>query len=653
MATYREAENPVRQSTELEESVEGTRQFLKAIIPFDSLSEPELTDIAVTMTWKRFSPGESIIKQGAPGENFYLIRSGLTKVYLLDDEGNETVLGFLGEADCFGEIALLTQGPTTANIQAVEQTLSLVQTKDAFLRMTHKHPVFYKFFNQLLTRRMRAVYKELLSENPGVAQVEPFLYRKQIKEMISSFKASVSPQTTLQEAARTIIEKGLTSVVVVDDQERPLGILRPAGILKSVLLEGAAPHAPAETVMEKDFHSIDAEGYFFDALYQMIRYRTNELIALTGEKTGGILTGFDLLRFRGREVLSPVRNIEEAPTLSQLNVMRGEVERVLRALIADGALASHACKIVSEFNDKMVRRVIQLSEEECGPPPAPYAWLGLGSEGRKEQTLLTDQDNALVFSEGGSAEVSEYFKRLSARVVEGLHRCGIPRCKGGVMAENPKFFGDMAQWRTRTAGWIQTPVLQEKDLMDTYVFLDFRSVTGDPGIEKDLKSHVIQLTREHPAFLKSLAQAIVSIPIPIGFFKNFTVEKSGKYKNRLNLKLYGLVPLITCVKILALHQGIMETNTIERIRRLNQAKTISDDQAEILEQAFETFLTLKIRNNQNDIDQGRDLSNHIDPVELSSRQKQLLKEAFWAVSQLQKTTRNLLKVRGDDEAFRM
>lgn len=164
---------------------------------------------------------------------------------------------------------------------------------------------------------------------------------------------------------------------------------------------------------------------------------------------------------------------------------------------------------------------------------------------------------------------------------------------------------------------------------------------------------MIQLTREHPFFLKSLAQTIVSIPIPIGFFKNFIVEKSGKYKNRLNIKLYGLVPLITCIKILALHQGILETNTLERIKALNQGKTISADQAETLEQAFETFLTLKIKNNLNDLDQGRELSNHIDPADLSTRQKQLLKEAFWAVSQLQKTTRNLLKVKGEDEGLRM
>ncbi|HSB06692.1 MAG TPA: DUF294 nucleotidyltransferase-like domain-containing protein [Thermodesulfobacteriota bacterium] len=652
MATHAKQEDPSADLRE-EDLAEIKKQFLKDTLPFNLLAEAEITEIAVSMVWKRFSLGESIIKQGSPGESFYLIKSGLVRVYLLDDEGKETVLGFLGEGDCFGEIALLTQGLTTANIQAIEQTLALAQGREAFLLMTQRHPVFYKFFNQLLTQRMRAIYKELLSENPGVAQVEPFLYRKQIKEMISPLKAPLSFRSTIEEAAREIIDKGLGTTIIVDEEGKAQGVLRPRGILKSVLLEGISPQAPVETIMEKDFYSIDTQGFFFDALHQMIKHRTNELIASTEGRVDGVLTGFDLLRFRGREALSLVRNIEEAATFSQLNVMRREVEKVLRALIADGALASHACKIVSELNDKMVRRVIQLSEMELGPAPCPYAWLGLGSEGRREQTLLTDQDNALIFSGPASEETLGYFRRFSNQVVEGLHQCGIPKCKGGVMANQPKYFGDIDQWRVKTTEWIQTPTLQEKDLMDTYVFLDFRSVTGDPSLDKDLKAHVLQLVREHPSFLKSLAQAIVSIPVPIGFFKNFIVEKSGKYKNRLNLKLYGLVPLITCVKILALHQGIAESNTLERIRLLNQDKTISDDQAEIFEQAFETLLTLRIRNNLNDLDQGRELSNHIDPAELSTRQKQLLKEAFWAVAQLQKTTKNLLKVKEEDDGLRL
>jgi len=550
--------------------------FLKNIAPFTSLDDADLQEIGGTMELSNFPPKEIIVRQGTQGTDFYIIHSGLVKVSLQDKDDKEKVIGFLGEGDCFGEISLLSQGPAATGIQAVEDTVCMIQGGKQFLQMTHKHPIFIKFFNQLLTQRMRVVYKGLLAENTGMSAIEPYLYTKQ--------------------------------------------------------------------VMEEDFCEIDGKSYFFDALHWMIKYKTNIMVVKDREKVHGVLTVHDLLRFRGREVLSLIRNIEDAANLSQLNLMRQEVEKVLRVLMADGAMASQACKIVSEFNDKVVKRVIQFAEDACGQPPCNFTWLGLGSEGRREQTLFTDQDNAIIFEDHPSGNNHEYFKRLSERIVQGLNECGIPLCKGDVMATNPKFFGSLSDWKDRTASWIKNPDLSESELMDTYVFLDFRSIHGDQSLEIELKKHTNTLVSKYSFFLKTLAESIVSIPLPIGFFKNFIVEKTGKYKDRLNIKLYGLVPLITCTKILALQQGLMETNTLERIEGLVEAKVISIDQKEALGQAFETFLTLKIRNNLADIDQGKDFGSYIDPKDFSTRQKQLLKEAFWAVSELQKKTKEALKV---------
>jgi CBS domain-containing protein len=631
------------QKTLEKDRLENRQLFLKGAMPFSGLDERQLEEIAGTMELSSFFPGESILRQGVKGTRFFLVKNGLVKIFL-EEEGKETVLVFLGEGDCFGEISLLTDGPITANIQAVEYTLCLVQGKEQFLEMTRRHPVFHRFFNQLLTQRLKTVYKELLSENPGIGQVEPYLYRKQVKDLFVRSQPFCTSGCTLQDAARMLVSQGSGTVLLVDEQRRPQGMIAGHAILRAVLLEGANPGRGVETIMDPQLHCIDSKSYFFDALHEMVLHKTNELVVLEEGRAEGILTGFDLLRFRGREVLSLLRNIEGAPDFTQLNSMRGEVERVLKALVADGALASQTCKIVSEFNDKMVRRVIRLVEEGLGAPPCGYAWLGLGSEGRREQTLITDQDNAILFEESSKEEVRPYFSAFSIRIVEGLSRCGFPLCKGGVMANQPKFFGDLGEWKQRTGRWAQPLDLGGENLSDIYTFLDFRALSGDGGLEKELRSYVLSLIRENPAFLRSLAQGVISIPIPIGFFKSFIVEKSGKYKNRLNLKLYGLVPLVTYLKLLALDRGIVETNTLERIKALCAEDVLSSDQGEFLEQAFETFLTLKIRNNLNEVEQGREYGNYIDPAELSTRQKQLLKEAFLAVSQLQKTTRSIFKI---------
>ena len=619
-------------------------KFLKNIVPFMSLDDADLQEIAGTVDLSNFPPKEIIIRQGTQGTNFYVIHSGLVKVSLKDKDDKEKVIGFLGEGDCFGEISLLSQGPTTADIQAVEDTVCMIQGGEQFLQMTHKHPIFIKFFNQLLTQRMRVVYKGLLAENTGMSAIEPYLYTKQVKDMVPPMDAFTDETTSIRDAAAKIIGNSLEAMVVLDRDRQAAGVLGLDTIVNAVVLENKDPAKPVKTIMEEDFCEIDGKSYFFDALHWMIKYKTNIMVVKDREKVHGVLTVHDLLRFRGREVLSLIRNIEDATNLSQLNLMRQEVEKVLRVLMADGAMASQACKIVSEFNDKVVKRVIQFAEDACGQPPCNFTWLGLGSEGRREQTLFTDQDNAIIFEDHPSGNNHEYFKRLSERIVQGLNECGIPLCKGDVMATNPKFFGSLSDWKDRTASWIKNFDLSESELMDTYVFLDFRSIHGDQSLEIELKKHTNALVSKYSFFLKTLAESIVSIPLPIGFFKNFIVEKTGKYKDRLNIKLYGLVPLITCTKILALQQGLMETNTLERIEGLAEAKVISIDHKEALGQAFETFLTLKIRNNLADIDQGKDFGSYIDPKDFSTRQKQLLKEAFWAVSELQKKTKEALKV---------
>jgi CBS domain-containing protein len=628
------------------ERFEDTVVFLQNTMPFSLLAREELGEIASAMAWEHFSPGDMIIRQGVEGTKFYIIKSGLVKIDL-DQEEKEVILGFLGEGDCFGEMSLLTNVPTTSNVETVEFTLCLVQNKEAFLEMMQRYPVFYTFFNQLLTHRMKTVYRELLTTTPGIAQVEPFLYRKQVKDFISQTQVFCDEATTIKDAARELVEKKANTIIVVNSENKAKGLLGSREIVKALMVEEKDASQPVSLIMEKEYFTVGADSYFFDALHEMVKHKTNKLVVTERGRIKGIITGFDLLKFRGREVLALIRNIEEAPDFPVLDTLRREVEKVLRALMADGALASNACKIVSEFNDKISRRVIRLVERQLGRPPVPYAWLGLGSEGRKEQTLLTDQDNGIVFAGSAGPDAEDYFRRFSEMVVNALNQCGFPLCKGNIMATNPKYFGRLNDWQGRIRKWIVEQELSEKDLVDIYVFLDFRAIYGNQLLEKELTSYMLKCIRENPSFLRSMAENIVSVPIPLGFFKNFIVEKNGKYKNTVNLKNYGLLPLTTCIKILGLHYGVDDTNTLERLKALQKHGAFSEENAEMFEQAFEILLTLKIKNNLNDIDEGKDFGNHLDPASLSNKQKQMLKESFWAITQLQKTTKSILNM-GDE-----
>ena len=242
------------------------------------------------------------------------------------------------------------------------------------------------------------------------------------------------------------------------------------------------------------------------------------------------------------------------------------------------------------------------------------------------------------------ADIEGYFKALAETVVNNLNECGFPLCKGNIMATNPRYFGDLTSWKNKTRHWIKVSVDKGDDLVDIYTFLDFRTVYGSEPLDDALRSYVMNEFEHNPAALRMLAQPIVDIPVPLGFFKNFTVEKNGKYKNTVNIKVNGLLPLTTCVKLLAVYARVTEANTLERIRRLVEKGIIPADRSELIEQAFETFLGLKIQNNLNNLDEGRDFSNTINPAHLNTRQKQLLKDSFLAVSEIQKITKDVLKI---------
>lgn len=622
--------------------------FLEGIEPFDGLDAVNLAEICETMGWKEFSPGETIQREGGRGDSFYILKSGLAKISM-EKDGDEKIIGFLGEGDFCGATALLSDGIIPSTVIVIEHTLCLSQDKDAFAAMIEIHPQIAFYFNELIIRQSKKIFTRLLAMGTeAVSHVEPFLYSKRAKDLISSKQVFCSQTDTLEEAADKLIGSDVNTAVVIDENKKLLGTLGLKELVEASLLKGGNRRQAIAAIVNRDCCVINDNNYFFDALHEMMKSGKDTLIVMSDDNIEGILTSLDLLRFRGREVLSLIRNIEDARSLDELNLLRQDVEEVLRVLIADGAVASHACKIVSELNDKMVQRVIGISEKALGVPPAPYAWLGLGSEGRKEQTLLTDQDNAIIFdaltSEKGARRAKEYFLDLSEKVVNGLDQCGFPLCKGNIMATNPRYFGDLSEWKKKTKQWIDLSAEKGENLIDIYTFLDFRAVYGSETIEETLRSHVIATLKNNAVSLRMLARPIVSIPIPLGFFKNFVVEKNGKYKNMVNIKINGLLPLITCVKLLAFHAEVTEVNTLERIKKLTEKSIIPTDQSESIEQAFETFLGFKIYNNLNSIDQGRDFSNNINPTLLGTKQKQLLKDSFLAVSEIQKLTKEVLRV---------
>jgi CBS domain-containing protein len=278
-------------------------------------------------------------------------------------------------------------------------------------------------------------------------------------------------------------------------------------------------------------------------------------------------------------------------------------------------------------------------KEGLGRPPVPYSWIALGSEGRREQTLRTDQDNAIVFADcplEREEEIQRFFLDLAGRVISGLERCGFPRCKGGFMAVNPKWCQPFRVWKDYYRHWIVDFDYPAEEILQTFIFFDFRPIFGQYDFTIRITEFISECLQQRKSFLRDMAETAVLHETPLGFFKRLVVEKSGEHRNQMNLKVNGLTPLVDAVRTLALDHRIFETNTLDRLSALAERDLFSQAEADDLRDAFNVIMLVRIHHHVRAINRRGEPDNYINPEELSIIQRTMLKEAFKAIDKMQR-----------------
>ena len=495
-----------------------------------------------------------------------------------------------------------------------------------------------------ITRRQQAEERvcqleEVLSDN-RVVQVESDLIHTRVADIVSDKTPACGPDETVAEAAERLIRHDLPALPVVGPARDLLGMVTLKDLAQKGLFQGVDLRTPIREVMKSDTFSIEPEAYYFDALAEMVRRRAQVLPVTEGRHLRGLLTMNDMMRSRGASIISVLDGIGEQSDIEGLSRFRGEVDRILMSLVSEGAPASQVIGIITEFNDRITRRVLALTVRSLGPPPVAFAWLGLGSEGRKEQTLTTDQDNAIVFDDRAETDsgASAYFEHLAERAVAALARCGFALCEGNVMASNPRWAGGLSAWLTRIRRWIHEPTPQRT--RDAVTFLDFRRVYGDEELVRTLRDRTNEIFRDNPRVLTPMAEDALSKTPPLGLFKRFVVEKSGPRKGMLNLKTQGTLVLIDCLRVLAVQEGLFETNTLDRLNGLVDHEVLSRERALSVREAYQTLMGLRLRTNIAAMKDGDTPSNHMNPDYLPQWHQARLRDAFSVAEDLQKKLRH-------------
>jgi CBS domain-containing protein len=288
--------------------------------------------------------------------------------------------------------------------------------------------------------------------------------------------------------------------------------------------------------------------------------------------------------------------------------------------------------VLATATDAVTRRLVELAIDELGEPPAAWAWLALGSEARREQTLATDQDNGLAY-DGDGPDVEAYFSSLAERMNTWLATCGYAECRAGVMARNPGWRLSREGWIELVESWLRQPTRHRVHI--AMIGLDLRTIAGPLAVERDLDA-LLETAPQHPYFLDRLARAAVESPPPTGFLREFVVERTGEHVGTLDIKRGGVGPIVNLARLYALSAGSTARSTADRLRAGVAHGSVPPDRGKELEEAFATVSRVRLEHQAAQVERGTTPDNHVDPRQLPPLARRELKEAFRAIARAQK-----------------
>ncbi|HET9489908.1 MAG TPA: DUF294 nucleotidyltransferase-like domain-containing protein [Methylomirabilota bacterium] len=446
---------------------------------------------------------------------------------------------------------------------------------------------------------------------------------------------------TIATASRAMTAQGGTSIIVLDPDGQPRGIITDRDLRERVLAVGRSPAEPVMAIMTTPLVSVSPEAFVLEAVVEMARHGIHHLLVVEGGRLLGLVTSDDLLRVEATQPLELVRAIQASTSFDDLATRVPDLTAVVRQLVDQGLSGYEIGRIVSEVNDQLIRRTLGFAEEGLrdegfAAPPVAFCWLALGSEGRREQTLRTDQDNGLVYEDppaGMGNAAQRYFLAFAERAIEGLVRLGYPRCRGGSMASNPRWCQPLSVWRGYFEDWARDTTPEH--LMYASIYLDFRPVAGEARLARDLRDEVRARVTTWRSFPRYLAKIAVSHAPPLGLFGRFKCQRSNGRRG-VNVKLGGMLLLNNALRAYAIELGLDETNTIERLEAAARVgRCFTEGETDEIRAAYETIFRLRLRHQLAQLDAGQEPDNFLDPYALGRADQRRLRDAFRAIHHLQ------------------
>ena len=590
--------------------------FLSHLHPYDALPKPVQQDVAKRIEWVDVAKGEDIYLFGKPLKGLYIIVDG--KVAVRDQ--NENPVSLLERGNSFGERGLVRDGLAATSAKTEEDARLICVPAELFQELRETQEPYRRFFD-----RARS--------GADVDAVRRFdLTSVRVEALMVKDPFTCTPGTSVGDAAKLMRDHHISCLCVTENRTL-IGIVTVRDLTTKALAEGLSQDTPVSAIMTPEPRVLPPSAIGSDVLHMMMEYKLGHLPIVAAGRLVGIVTQTDLTKAQASSSAGFVSEAAHARNSAVLSDITARIPNLLVQLVASGNRHDVVTRLITDIADVVTRRLLTLAEEEFGPPPGRYLWLACGSQGRQEQTGVSDQDNCLILEDGMEEEALAYFGPFAQFVSDGLNACGYVYCPGDMMATNLRWRQPVAVWRDYFKGWITQPSKEAQMLAS--VMFDLRPIGGDVSLFKGLQSDTLQAASANSIFTAHMATNALTHATPLGLLRGFATIRSGEHRNTIDTKLNGVVPVVDLGRMYALQGQLDVVNTRARIEGALSAKIISQSGGRDLLDAYDLVAQSRLEHQANLIKQGKAPDNFLPPSSLSDFERSHLRDAFVVIKTMQ------------------
>jgi CBS domain-containing protein len=616
--------------------------IIKSAYPFDHLSEEQLEHLVSHAQFQKFAKNEFIFHEKESQEELdvYFLISGTAKNVLHRPSGKQVSLRYYYPGDLVGLMILWTSGDMSFSVQAIEECTLFRFNKKVFFDMLTNNKEFSQIILESVGNRMKTLYDEIKYKESQEESADLSLFRTRVNVLMDS-PVTLSKEATMEEAAQRMLDEQVEALVVTDEEAALKGLVTQTDILRFLTSSRDAPSVT--DWMNRKPYWVRDESFAYEAL-SLFRYEGAKYVpVLRNGIVVGLLTGLSFVNIHDSGYLDLSYSITSASSTDDLiplsPIENSTFTSFISSLLEQDSFAYNVSEVLTNYNDRLYRKVIMLSEAEMiqegfGSPPVNYCFIVMGSQGRSEQSFNTDQDNGIILSDyahfDNAESVDSYFERFTEKINTKLTLCGFHECTGGIMAKELKWRKSYKEWLRAIDDWLHE--IDAEEVQNFTMFYDFRPIFGDYSLAEDIRGYIAERAQKSLNLQQLLRKDAIRFRIPVNALGRINLKGRNK---RFNIKKAGLMQIVNMVRIHSIKHGIKEVNTIQRLDALKENKVFHPRDAENAKTALHYLLYYRLNQNLSELAENRELTNELPVDQISKEDKRKLREALQIANRMQ------------------